>query len=67
MLNNNEMKIYKVEIEKLSFEWGRFVGYELIGYYTDKDKAEKVAKDTYENRCAYVQGKTIITEVMLED
>ena len=60
------MKIYKVEIERLSFDMGVFQGYELIGYYANKDKAEKVAKEAYEKRCPIDRGETKITEIEVE-
>lgn len=60
------MKIYKVEIERLSFDMGVFQGYDLIGYYADKSKAEKVAKETYEKRCPITEGETKVTEIKVE-
>lgn len=60
------MKAYKVEIEKLSFDWGRFEGYRLIGYYTNKAKAERIAKKEYENRCKIDTGETKITEIEID-
>lgn len=60
------MKVYKVEIEKLTFEEGYFDGYMLIGYYTNKEKAERVAKEAYENRNKIVRGETTITEIEVD-
>ena len=60
------MKAYKVEIEKLSFEWGRHIGWEVIGYYANKEKAEKIASDAYENRCKYVEGEVNISEIEID-
>jgi hypothetical protein len=60
------MKAYRVEIEKLSFDYGRFEGYKLIGYYTNKEKAERIAKERYENRCKVVEGETQITEIEID-
>ena len=57
------MRIYKVEITKLTFDMGAFDGYELIGYYANKDKAEEVAEERYANRNGVVEGKTVITEI----
>ena len=61
------MKAYKVEQERLSFDWGRFEGWDLVGYYFKKEKAEAIAKERYENRCKVVQGKVKITEIEIED
>ena len=33
------MIIYKVKIEKLSKDWGRFIGWETYGYFSTKEKA----------------------------
>lgn len=60
------MKVYKVEIEKLTFDKGCFDGYVLVGYYTNKEKAERVAKEAYENRNKVVRGKTTITEIEVD-
>ena len=61
------MKIYRVEIEKLTADWGRFDGYILIGHYLNKEKAERVANEKYNNRCPIVEGKTRITEIEVDD
>ena len=61
------MKIYKVEIASLSYDWGRFEGWRLLGYYTTKAKAEQVAKEAYENRCPIDTGKAQITEIEVEE
>lgn len=60
------MKAYKVEIEKLTFDWGRFDGWRLLGYYTNKDKAERTAKEAYENRNHIDTGRTRITEIEID-
>ena len=60
------MKAYKVEIEKLSYDWGRPEGWRLIGYYTNKDKAEKTAKEAYANRNHIDTGRTRITEIEID-
>lgn len=61
------MKAYKVEIEILDWEKGFFIdGYQLIGYYTNKEKAEKIAKEAYENRCEVDRGETQITEIEID-
>lgn len=60
------MKIYKVEIERLSFDYGYFLDWDLVGYYMNKEKAERVAKDTYDNRCVVDQGETKITEIEVD-
>lgn len=57
------MTVYKVEITKLTFDMGAFDGYELVGYYANKAKAEKVAEERYANRSKVVEGKTVITEI----
>lgn len=57
------MRIYKVEITKLTFDMGAFDGYKLIGYYANKEKAEKVAEERYANRNGVIEGKTVITEI----
>ncbi len=61
------MKAYKIEIEELSADWGRFIGWKTIKYCTNKIKAEKIAKNLYENRCYMVEGKTRITEIEIEE
>ena len=60
------MKAYKVEIEKLSYDWGRPEGWRLIGYYTNKDKAEKKKKEAYANRNHIDTGRTRITEIEID-
>ena len=60
------MKAYKVEIEKLTFDWGRHDGWRLLGYYTNKDKAERTAKEAYENRNHIDTGRTRITEIEID-
>ena len=60
------MKAYKVEIETLSSDWGRHTGWELLGYYTNKEKAERIAKEAYENRCKIDTGETRITEIKID-
>ena len=60
------MKAYKVEIEELSFDWGRFEGWKLIGYYANKEKAEKIAAEAYENRCKVTAGETRIEEIDID-
>lgn len=60
------MKAYKVEIEKLSADWGRFKGWELIGYYTNEKKANRIAKEKYEERCAIDHGNTRVTIIEID-
>jgi len=60
------MKAYKVEIERLSFDRGNHIGWKLLGYYTNKEKAERVAKEAYENRCEIDTGETRITEIDID-
>jgi len=60
------MKIYKVEIERLTADWGRHDGWDLIGYFANKAKAECVAAEKYNNRCVIDTGKTRITEIEVD-
>ena len=60
------MKAYKVEIERLTFDWGRHDGWRLLGYYTNKEKAERIAKEAYEKRDKIDTGKTRITEIKID-
>lgn len=60
------MKAYKVEIEKLSWDWGKPEGWKLLGYYTNKDKAERIAKEAYENRNYIDTGRPLITEIEID-
>jgi len=60
------MKAYKVEIEKLSCDWGRFEGWKLVGYYTKKNKAERMAVEAYANRNPIDTGRTRITEIEID-
>ena len=61
------MKIYKVEIEILDCCDGRYQGMKLIGHYVSKEKAERVAREAYENRCKVDRGDTEITEIEVDD
>lgn len=61
------MKVYRVEIEKLTFDRGMFDGYELVGHYTNKAKAERIAEERYNNRVKVVEGETKITEIDVDD
>lgn len=61
------MKIYEVKIEKLTFDRGLFEGYKLIGHYTNKVKAERIAEEKYNNRNKIVEGKVYITEIEVDD
>jgi hypothetical protein len=61
------MKIYKVEIEKLTFDRGAFDGYKVVGHYTNKEKAERIAEEVYNNRCKVVEGEIRITEIEVDD
>lgn len=61
------MKAYKVEIEKVTFDRGLFEGWEVVGYYVNKDKANKIAENAYKNRNKVVQGEVRITEVNIEE
>lgn len=60
------MKAYKVEIEKLSYDWGRPIGWKLVGYYTNKEKAERMAAEAYENRNYIDTGRTRVTEIEID-
>ena len=59
-------KAYKVEQARLSYDRGCFQGWDLIGYYFSKEKAEEVAKEKYENRCKIVEGEVEITEIEIQ-
>lgn len=61
------MKIYRVEIEKLTFDRGAFDGYKLVGHYTNKEKAERIAEEVYNSRSKVVEGKVKITEIEVDD
>ncbi len=61
------MKVYKVEIEKLTFDRGAFDGYKLVGHYTNKAKAERIAEEVYNRRNKVVEGKVYITEIEVDD
>lgn len=59
------MKIYKVEQEILTLDWGRETGeYALIGYYAKKEKAEEVAKNT---KRGMTRGDVYIEEIEVEE
>ena len=60
------MKIYKVEIEKLDFERGLFQGWLTTGYFANKEKAERMAKEDYENRDPVVRGKTRVVTIKVD-
>ena len=64
---NKMMKMYKVEMKKLTFDMGLFDGYKTIGYYTSKAKAERIAKERYENRSKIVEGETYVREIEVDD
>ena len=62
------MKIYKVQQEKLSFDWGRFEGYVEIGYYTTKERAEQVKEETLaETKGDICRGEVKIIEIEVND
>lgn len=61
------MKIYKVTIEKLSFDRGNLIGYNVLGYYANKDKANTVAEEKYRNRNCVTEGKIHIEEINVEE
>lgn len=60
------MKAYKVEIEELDFDRGYRIGWTLVGYYINKEKANRIAKETYENRNKVDTGETRITEIEID-
>lgn len=60
------MKAYKVEIEKLTFDWGRPIGWKLVGYYTNREKAERMAVEAYQNRNYIDTGRTRVTEIKID-
>lgn len=59
------MKIYKVELETLTYDWGRHEGWELIGYYTNKEKAERIAEQYEENK-GFLQGEVRLEEIEVD-
>ena len=61
------MKIYKVEVEKLTFDMGRHCGWKLIGHFTNEEKAKRIARDYHINRNAVVEGDVRITEIEVDD
>ena len=61
------MKIYKISIKKLSSDWGYFEGWEEIGYYLSKEKAEQVAQERYEKRNRVIRGETKIETIEVEE
>lgn len=61
------MRIYKVTIEKLSFDRGNVIGYNVLGYYANKDRAKAVAEEKYRNRNCVTEGKTHIEEIIVEE
>ena len=61
------MKMYEVKITKLTADMGRFDGYELIGYYTKKEPAERVAEERYAKRCKVTRGEVKIAEIEVDD
>ena len=61
------MKIYKVTIEKLNFDRGNVIGYNVLGYYANKDRANAVAEEKYRNRNYVTEGKTRIEEITVEE
>jgi hypothetical protein len=67
MKENKMITAYKVEIEKLTFDMGIFNGYKLVGYYTNKAKAEKIAEERYNTRNRVVEGEIRITEIEIDD
>ena len=60
------MKAYKVEIETFSFDWGWHADWKLLGYYTNKVKAETIATEAYNKRDPIDMGDTRITEIEID-
>ena len=57
------MKVYRVKIEKLTSDWGRFDGWRELGYYVNKAKAEEVGKDFSDSHNHIDFGKVKIDEI----
>lgn len=60
------MNIYKVEAEKLDSCTGRPWGWKLIGYYTNKAKAERVAKEASKTRNRVDTGEIRVVAIEVD-
>lgn len=58
------MTIYEIKQAKLSFDWGRFEGYEIIGYWANKKTAEEIATALPRT---ITEGEVIITEIEVNE
>ncbi len=59
------MTIYKVEQERLSFDKGTFQGWEEVGYFSTKEKAEKKETEC-KNRDEIAYGRVKVTAIEVE-
>lgn len=59
------MYMYKVEIEKLTYDYGTRCGWKVVGYYISENKANKEAESAFLNRDRMIEGKTKITKLEL--
>lgn len=58
------MTIYEIKQEKLTFDCGRFNGYEVLGYWANKKTAEKIATNLPRTP---IKGQVIITEIEVNE
>lgn len=58
------MTIYRVYNETLTYDRGIFNGYETVGYYANKAKAEEVKASI---KPGMVTGKAYIEEIKVEE
>ena len=55
-------KIYEVKIEKLSADWGRFEGWEILGFYASKASAEFARAKALQHKNPIIEGRVEIVE-----
>ena len=58
------MTIYEIKQARLTLDRGMFNGYENIGYWANKETAEKVAENLPRTM---TRGKVIITEIEVNE
>ena len=59
------MTIYKVEQNRLSYDYGHVIGTVVVGYYSTKEKAEK-AKEEAEKKDKIIWGNVYIEKIEVE-